>query len=286
MGRSFSQRKGVKPVKDVIQIDFVDNDLRNSLWTALTLHYWSKAKVESLQHNPDLHLLCQALWHSYFKQPIDALPNSWSNALYRIRQYFFGCKWYEIYDFIEFMANNHVLGYEIINSKFKETCNGVLKKEISAYRFIDDFIVEITSKEEIAEIEQAINDHVSTKSVNFHLKRALELLADRDSPDYRNSIKESISSVEAMCNLVAGNSSTTLAQALKELDKTQDVMIHPALSGAFGKLYGYTSDSNGIRHALLEESNLDFEDSKFMLVSCSAFINYLRSKAAKANISL
>lgn len=52
--------------------------------------------------------------------------------------------------------------------------------------------------------------------------------------------------------------------------------MHPALNGAFQKLYGYTSDAGGIiRHALLEEDSLDFKDAKFMLVSCSAFVTYL-----------
>ena len=50
------------------------------------------------------------------------------------------------------------------------------------------------------------------------------------------------------------------------------------------QLYGYTSDADGIRHALLDESDLDFEDAKFMLVSCSAFTNYLKGKAIKAGI--
>jgi len=44
-------------------------------------------------------------------------------------------------------------------------------------------------------------------------------------------------------------------------------------------LYGYTSDSGGIRHALSDEDvTPTFEDAKFMLVSCSAFINYLKAK--------
>jgi hypothetical protein len=51
-------------------------------------------------------------------------------------------------------------------------------------------------------------------------------------------------------------------------------------------MYGYTSDAQGIRHALMDEPNLSFEDAKFMLVSCSAFVNYLIAKAAKAGISL
>jgi len=36
----------------------------------------------------------------------------------------------------------------------------------------------------------------------------------------------------------------------------------------------------------LDESNIDFEDAKFMLISCSAFINYLKVKISKANLKL
>jgi hypothetical protein len=35
----------------------------------------------------------------------------------------------------------------------------------------------------------------------------------------------------------------------------------------------------------MEEPNLEFEDAKFMLVACSAFINFLLEKAAKAGIN-
>lgn len=63
------------------------------------------------------------------------------------------------------------------------------------------------------------------------------------------------------------------------------IAIHPALKKGFSNIYGYTSDASGIRHALLDEPNLDFENAKYMLVSCSAFINYLASKAAKAGIT-
>ena len=49
-------------------------------------------------------------------------------------------------------------------------------------------------------------------------------------------------------------------------------------------MWTYTSDEHGIRHALLEESDLTFEDAKFMLVSCCAFVNYLKAKSVKAGI--
>ena len=56
------------------------------------------------------------------------------------------------------------------------------------------------------------------------------------------------------------------------------IKLHSAFRGALEKMYGYTSDARGIRHALREEPTLDSDDARFMLVSCSAFVNYLKTK--------
>ena len=48
----------------------------------------------------------------------------------------------------------------------------------------------------------------------------------------------------------------------------------------FSAIYGYTSDEGGIRHAMLDEPNIDVSDAKFFFVMCASFINYLRSKSS------
>lgn len=68
----------------------------------------------------------------------------------------------------------------------------------------------------------------------------------------------------------------TLGQLIKKIEET--VGLHPALRAAFSSLYGYTSDEDGIRHAILELQNIGFEDAKFFLVVCSAFVNLVRGK--------
>lgn len=79
-----------------------------------------------------------------------------------------------------------------------------------------------------------------------------------------------------------GTDSATLDAALKELSKKTE--IHGALSSGFSKLYGYTSDESGIRHAILEEPNIGFAEAKYMIVSCSAFVNFLIQKADAAGL--
>lgn len=286
---SFSQRKGLKPIKSVIQIDSMDDDLRNGLWNALDIYDWDSVKpvryvnksyLMSSSKRTDVRNLVNRLWLHYFKEPIDTLEDSRRDIPYRIRKYFFSCQWNEVYDFVEFVANNYP--DQNVNSEFMKHCNFFLERELSAYRFVGGKITQITSEEEIGEIEEALKN--APKPVDIHLKTALDKLSDRKSPDYRNSIKESISAVEAICKQIANDAKADLEKALKEIEKK--IGLHSALKRAFSSLYAYTSDAHGIRHALLDEPNLDFEDAKFMLVSCSAFINYLIAKSSKAGIKL
>jgi hypothetical protein len=274
----FSQRNGITPVKSVLQTDSMDDDLRNGLWNVLFSFYW---RYSEEWESGNIDTIFKSLWHSYFKWPLDTLLDK---RLKTIREYFFNSEWYEVYDFIEFVAQNYPDKRKEGNKNFMGACNSILERELSAYRFVGGRITQITSEEEISEIEEALRIPEPLRNVRTHLKTALDLLADRKSPDYRNSIKESISAVEAISELIAKNPKATLGQALKEIGKK--VSLHPALKSAFSSLYGYTSNADGIRHALLDESNLTYEDAKFMLVSCSAFVNYLNAKASQAGIKL
>ena len=278
----FSQREGIKPVKNVIQTDSMDDDLRNSLWNALTLNYWDGVNNNFIDYFPLMKHFVKELWANHFKRPLDTLSDSWSDIYKEIRNEFYSYKWYEVYDFIEFAVDNYL--HEDSNQKFMILCNSFLERELSAYRFVGGKITPITSQEEISTIEEALNIPKPYKTVNIHIKTALTLFSDKKSPDYRNSIKESISAVESICKLITKKKNPTLSQALKIQKK--EIGLHSALEKAFDSLYGYTSDEEGIRHSLLKEAKLYSEDAKFMLVSCSAFVNYLISKISKTELKI
>lgn len=131
--------------------------------------------------------------------------------------------------------------------------------------------------------EGAIGTNLLSAYVKIHINKAFALYSDRKKPDYENSIKESISAVESLCCIITGatGSQATLGSTLKKLEKDGGVVIHGAMKTAFEKLYGYTSDSDGIRHGGIDFTNAPAEDAKYMLVSCSAFINYLIEKQSK-----
>jgi len=283
----FSERKGLKPVKTIIQIDGVDTDLKTRLWNCIDIFVWRREiRSTSLKFEKDLRSLVIQLWRNFFKRPLDTIPDFTLNVYEEVRAWFIDCDWFEVYDFLEFVAANYPRfetdknEYEL----FTDFCNDVLRQEVSGYRFVAGKITQITAEEEINEIEEALRETDELVSVNSHLVSSLKHLSDKKSPDYRNSVKESISAVEAMSRLITGNPKATLGDCLKELERK--VSIHGALKNGFSSIYGYTSDADGIRHGLLEAPTLTFEDAKFMLVACSAFINYLIAKSGRAKISL
>lgn len=261
----FSERKGYKEISEIIQLNTVSINLKNLLWNVLYVYIWNEESFKS-----DFLPFFARLRHHYFKQTIENINYyRYSDFLKEIRDYFFQANWYEIYDFLE-----ETLVY-FKNNELNESINNILEKELSAYRFVNEIFTDITNIQEIEMLENALNDE-DFPNVKAHLQRALELLSDRKSPDYRNSIKESISAVENIVKEIAQKPKAELGEALKEIEKKGK--LHGAMKSAFLNLYGYTSDANGIRHAMMDEPNLTADDAKFFLLVCTSFINYLKTK--------
>jgi len=281
----FSQRIGLKPLNPPLQLDSIDNDLRNTLWNILSINLiegYQKYVNSHYQYETTLKEFCISLWHTFYKLPIDEMPKYTEDLEKYIRKSFFKFEWFEVYEFLEFIINFEKI-YLVLNlEQFKIIVNKILEKESSGYRIVNNIIAPITNEIEIKEIQEALNVEFSIfKPVNIQLNMALKKMSDRDNPDYRNSIKESISAIESTAKILIGDSKATLGGALSELKKKG---LNSVLLEGYNKLYGYTSSADGIRHGLMEESNCDFDDAKYMLVASSAFINYLVSKGNKMGL--
>lgn len=187
--------------------------------------------------------------------------------------------WYELFSFLEctwyFLRYNQA--FEYANYLYSET-NRIFERENYAYRMNHDTgdIIEVTSEMEIDSINEALRNPVD--SVRTHIETAIKhLSASQKAPDYRNSVKESISAVEACCRNITGE--TTLDKAIARLE-AKGVVINSEMKKGFAKLYYYTNDeATGIRHALMDNGNVPTSDEAiYMLVVCSAFVNYLTKK--------
>jgi len=276
---NFSERFGYKPMK-AIQFESVNETLRNRIWN---LFYMSDIQRGGLSS--------KRVQKAFTGQPaiedlvIDKLGFTLTVAevkfenkkLKFLQDHLLKCPWNEVYEFVE----AHVASVdEEDRAQRMQEYNVLFESEKSGYRFLNGELAPITNQEEIATFEKA--GETPYDAVNKHIKKAIALYSDISSPDYENSVKESISAVEALCSIITGKTGgqATLGKMLKHLED-KGVIIPQAMKNAYSALYGYTSDEGGIRHGSMEFKDVPAEDAKYMLVSCSAFINYLIEKWSK-----
>lgn len=288
----FSERYGYRSVRDTIQIDSLEEDTRARLWNLLDARFFKSLRERSSFEyvSKNCFKLIYILYDRYFKLSISILNDVTSNrtnprsVFKKLENYIHSSDWFDVYDFIEKIIEfSKDIYYESSVASFIEDCNLLLEEELCGYRIISGFVTPIITHTEIAEIEEALLHPFDT--VNQHLKTALELFSDRVTPNYPNSVKESVSAVEGICKIILSEKNITLGAALKSLENS-GISIHGAFKRGLSNIYGWTSSDAGIRHARIDDSDIGSDEAKFMIVLCSAFINFLITKAERAGIDL
>jgi len=270
----FSTRNGYKNFPEIQIREEMSDDLKMGIWNCFTLCIFQNN--DFIKKGSNIRQYAKILWFYFFKEPI-ILINAWSlnHTIAEIWKRYSSLEWNNVYDFIE-ISINALQKITFDTEDLTYMLNQVFEIEFSPYRIIDGIVSEVISQQEVEMLSDTLADP-DFPAVKKHLKRALELLSDRAKPDYRNSIKESISAVESLAQHIVGKSNATLGDALKILEKSHN--LHPSLKEGFIKLYGYTNNEDGIRHAIFDkEPDLTIHDAKFFLLSCTSFINYLKTK--------
>jgi hypothetical protein len=278
----FSERYGYTKPSDVIIREQITPEIENAICSC----YDRLSNSLSRLSISDSHIVTleKYLW-VYFLNKREAKFYSGNGYFLSAIPFFEDQKnqWYLKLNLIEFIIRyldrrgSEIHAYHSIMNNYIGELNSEFKRHNFAYRIVDKKIVEITSENEIVSIETAIAD--STNNIRLHLNKALELYSLRPYGDYRNSIKESISAVEAYCR--EKTNEETLGKSLNKLESL-GITIPKMLKVAFDKLYAYTNQPDtGIRHALMDDEGKytpSNEEALFMLVSCSSFLNYLNAK--------
>lgn len=285
----FAERNGFENHK-VQQITSIDEGLRNRLYNWLT---------EVLKYLPEEYKTV-----AYIVDRLGEVNINYEQNVKIILMRFYcqspQSKWYDPYTIIELFLrfqrkqfgcvdcsmdlcpNEYCRNSEFFHV-FTKRVNSILEDENAGYRLLNDVFVPITNMTELDSIQDT--SKIGFESVRKHINKAIQSLSDKATPDYENAIKDAISAVEAMCCTITEmtGASATLGATLKKLEDS-GVEIHGAMKGAFEKLYGYTSDAGGIRHGSIDFTDASIEDAQYMLVTCSAFVNYLNSKYEKARL--
>ena len=267
MDNLFAERQGyVKPI-DALVVGCMPKEVINALCNCL-----HRLKEEDDSRYNGIRMYC---WTDFLNERL-SMYDEYNDCLIKYLENK-RVEWFHKLNLIEFCIkalNGISHGEE--TCRFVEDINYEFERLHYGYRIINNLVTPITENGEIECIEEAIDD--AKDNIKEHLNRALIHLSDRANSDYRNSVKESLSAVEAFCYNYTKK--VTLTDSLKILDKKG--VLHNQLKDAFESLYYYSSAKNtGSRHGWAIEDNTfvpTYYEAKFMLVACSAFINYLKGK--------
>ena len=117
----FSERYRHDPVRESLQIDSMDKGLKTGLWNIFVRECWNYEN-HSKTCNAIREQLGADIWIYHLELPIDQKSEHTQDIFDHIREYFHNADWYEIYDFIEFVANNYLQGNQIndLSSRFNK----------------------------------------------------------------------------------------------------------------------------------------------------------------------
>ena len=277
---TFSQAHGYEDIPTPLQLEQLPKTARTRIWNVLYDHLRRSRDVNPLGGptyvgDPWSSIL-SALHVHHYVEPLDELTGKFDVWRRRLRKDVEQSIFHRVFDLIVF-----IMRHSECPGSFVLRMDDVFKVCQLAYT-IDPgpplAIVPATTPEAGNQLTKSLKElrDAGLYAATGHLHAASKCVNDRD---WRGSVRESIHAVESVARQVAPNESKTLGGALKSLEK-QGVLQHRALTGALSKLYGYTSDEQGIRHALLDEgkANVTIDEAVFMLGACASFASYLWRK--------
>ncbi len=210
----FSQRKGIRPVTKSIQRESLDEDLRNRLWSALKIGLW----------------------------------DHWSPRDYSGFQYEDGKR----VEFIVKLVWRHYFKLSVDTLPAFDRDHPRSSYEVMRDHFFDgewwesydliEYLVKVCPEQWQDRLKKLLNSFMESENAAYRIvgDEVVEI-----------SDEHELKAVESALE-TAEKPKATLGGSIKVIKKNR--VIHPAFEHALLKLYGYTSDEGGIRHALTEDS--------------------------------
>ena len=271
---SFSQSQGLQPLPQPLKLGELNGEARMDFWNA----FYRVDQEHLIEWRPGDSIwleVVQRAHSDYFREPLDEFSIDREVIYFRYRFYLLGKPYSAVFDLLLFLMRH-------------PDCPETFKKDIE-FAFTSNrlaYVLDVTDRatiypastpeegKAIIDAIRQLNDHGLNGARN-HLVEAATFI---NQGHWAKSVHESISAVESVARRIAPGTNT-LGAALNRL-RRNGLLEHQALEQGLDKLYGYTSDEQGVRHSLLDQdqSNVRQDEAVFMLGACASFASYLWRK--------
>ena len=282
---TFSQAYGYEALPRPLQLEELNPEFRLKIWNLLYKHVRWEFEYDVLPKFDDgglvepWHHILQTLHVDFRRLPMHALESMNNNRALEhfIREYYpllMREPFNRVFDLLTMIMRHEGCPKDFIMSASSlfETCRLAYVLDV---QFPPTIYPAVTIEEGQALLQATAElRNVGLTSAVTHLRQASGCI---NQEDYPGAVRESIHAVESTARQIYPDAKT-LEPALKKLEKAG--ALHSALKRGFSNLYGYTSDEQGIRHALINkpEPNVGQDEAIFMLGACASFSSYLARK--------
>jgi hypothetical protein len=278
---SFREAEGASEYPALLAWGQIDRRVRAAIWNAIYLffeEYIPVADYGRMYINGDIQALLRHEYifrqHGHLDVFDENIEGDRDDYVAGWKNFFMVAEYVELFDCLQFLMRDPHCPDDLIDS-----IEFALNEPYSPYRLVRDppTIIPAVSSEEANQLKSELDEAFTSpfEGAKTHLRKAL---AGLNAGEERAAIREAIHAVESAVRDVAGTPKATLSDIFRRNSGVADV--HPALRAAFEKLYAYTSDESGIRHALIDEGNekVGSPEAIFFVSACTAFVGYLSRK--------
>lgn len=268
---SFSQVYGYEELPQPLKIEELNDSARTKLWS-LIYHYVSSGSQSFVGRKWSNILM--ALHVNFFEQPLDEFTNRFKFFVSEYKPIFLTSPFHIVFDLLLAIMRHRECPKDLSRdvAMVFEQCRLAYIVDVGP----PPIIYPAATGEEGGAIVRAAAELSSAglAGATSHLRQASDCIS---RGDYPGAVRESIHAVESTARHF-DPTAKTLNPALKTLEGGGT--LHPALKQAFSNLYGFTSDEQGIRHALIDnpQANVGQDEAVFMLGACASFSSYLARK--------
>ncbi len=299
---TFSQRKGYISLPEPLQLEHLSQPLRVELWNLIyefILPFMNRTLVMSggpgsgsIYFERSMKKCFQETYSRMYTVPLDDARLDDDHNLYEGSKSTVLCgDFHEVFEWIEVfsaLAVKHIAPGDMPcgqdskhGTQLAVRVQNAMEQYAAAYHFTSDewpfppYRFEPHASQRSADLTlnalQSIKK-ADLQGVTSQLDQAAQHISNAR---WAEAVRDSIHAVESIVQEITSEHS--LAKGLKNLE-SRGVQIHSALKDAFIKLYGYTNNEPGIRHALdatKEGASVGMPEALFMYTSCTAFVDYL-----------
>lgn len=280
---TFEQAEGTEDIPTPLALGELSDEARTYLWHVV-YHSLLNCRQNDVYHGGDF---LSGSWLSVMRDyhlfklhnPTDEFSTRWEPHANATKTLILEGDYDAVLGFLQWVLRHQ----NAPDGLFIEVASALQLSRV-AYVLADDPPTIIPSATELEgeAVVSALNDarDQGLVGVGNHLRGAVKCL---NAGDFSDCVRESIHAVESAARRLDDDAKSTLGPALKALKNAGS--IHPALEGAFSKLYGYTSDEQGVRHSMNDDPDtVGHAEAQFMLVACAGFVSYLMHRGRDAGL--